>query len=57
MATIRSASPLLGSRDLFGDARKRNAPLAALVVGMLVLTATALVGLAVDPRIITGTPA
>ncbi len=57
MTTIRASSPFLGPCELFGDAWKRNAPLASLVVGMLVFIATALVGLAVDPRIITGAPA
>jgi hypothetical protein len=57
MATMRTVSPLPGPRDLFGEAWKRNAPLAALVVGMLALIAAALVGLAIDPRVITGAPA
>jgi hypothetical protein len=57
MATIRTVSPLLRPRDLFDDAWRLNAPLAALVLGMLALIATALVGLAVDPRVITGATA
>jgi hypothetical protein len=57
MATIRTVSPLPRPRDLFDDAWRLNAPLAALVLGMLALIATALVGLAVDPRVITGATA
>jgi hypothetical protein len=57
MATIRTASPLLRPRGLFGEAWQRNSPLAALVLAMLALIVLALVGLAVDPRVITGAPA
>jgi hypothetical protein len=54
MATIRTATPLLRPRDLFDDAWRLNAPLAALVLSMLALIVVALVGLAADPRVITG---
>lgn len=51
----------LGSRSfhrgVIGDAWRRNPPLTLLIIGMLVMLAIALIGLVVDPRVITGAPA
>jgi hypothetical protein len=57
MAAIRSVLPPASPRDLVGVAWQRNPPLAALVLAMVVMTVVALLGLAVDPRVITGAPA
>ena len=57
MTTVRATSPLLWQRDFLGAVWRRNAPLAALVLGMAAVLVVALVGLVVDPRVITGAPA
>src|SRR5829696_10520648 len=57
MATIIAQLPLSSRRALTTDVWRRNPPLVALVFAMLVLAAVALLGLAVDPRVITGAPA
>ena len=44
-------------RDALTIAWRRNPPLFALVAAMLVLFVVSLVGLFVDPRVITGAPA
>jgi len=49
--------PLSSGRTLRAEAWRRNPPLVALVLTMLVVAAVALVGLVVDPRVITGAPA
>jgi hypothetical protein len=54
MATIPVSLPL---RTPPGVAWRANPPLAALVLGMLVLLVVSLLGLVVDSRIITGAPA
>jgi hypothetical protein len=57
MSTAGTASLSSQPRDLVGGVWRRNLPLAALVLGMLPLLVVALVGLAIDPRVITGAPA
>ncbi len=57
MATILPTLSLSPRRDVLGDAWRRNPPLVALVLAMVVLATVALVGLVVDPRTITGAPA
>jgi hypothetical protein len=57
MATMFAQLPLAPRRELTSEAWRRNPPLVALVVAMLVLAAVALLGLAGDPRVITGAPA
>ena len=57
MATMFAQLPLSPRRELAIGVWRRNPPLVALVVAMLVLTAVALLGLVVDPRVITGAPA
>jgi hypothetical protein len=57
MATMIAQLPLSSRRALGTQAWRRNPPLVALVVMMLVVAAVALLGLVVDPRVITGTPA
>src|SRR5918999_1825989 len=57
MATIPAQLPLSPRRELTSEVWRRNPPLVALVLSMLVLAAVALLGLVVDPRIITGAPA
>src|SRR3954452_22967742 len=57
MATFLPALSLSLRREYLADAWRRNPPLVALVLGMMAVAAVALVGLAVDPRTITGAPA
>jgi hypothetical protein len=57
MATMFAQLPLSSRRALSTEAWRRNPPLVALVLAMLVVPAVALVGLVVDPRVITGAPA
>jgi len=57
MATTFAQLPLVSRRELSSEVWRRNPPLVALVLAMLVLAAIALLGLAVDPRVITGAPA
>src|SRR5215207_6032493 len=57
MATIFAQLPLASRRELSSEVWRRNPPLVALVLVMLVLAAVALLGLIVDPRVITGAPA
>jgi hypothetical protein len=57
MATIVAPLTLSTRRELTSEVWRRNPPLAALVVSMLVLAAVALLGLVIDPRVITGAPA
>src|ERR687892_701015 len=44
-------------RELTAGVWRRNPPLVALVLMMAVVAAVALLGLVVDPRVITGAPA
>src|SRR5215213_5683714 len=57
MATIFVQSPLSPSRKLTTELWRRNPPLVALVLMMLGIAAVALLGIAVDPRVITSAPA
>src|SRR5918999_1361579 len=57
MATIPAQLPLSPRRELTSEVWRRNPPLVALVFAMLVLAAVAILGLVVDPRVITGAPA
>src|SRR5215212_9594993 len=57
MATILVQFPLSPSRKLTTELWRRNPPLVALVLMMFVVAAVALLGLAVDPRVITGASA
>ncbi|MCC2629980.1 MAG: hypothetical protein K0S14_3630, partial [Thermomicrobiales bacterium] len=57
MATIFAQLPLSPRPALTTEAWRRNPPLVALVLSMLVVAVVALLGLAVDPRVITGAPA
>jgi hypothetical protein len=57
MATMFAQLPLASRRELSSEVWRRNPPLVALVLAMLVLAAVALLGLVVDPRVITGAPA
>lgn len=57
MATMFAQLPLSSGRTLRTEAWRRNPPLVALVLAMLVVAAVALLGLVVDPRIIAGAPA
>jgi hypothetical protein len=57
MATIIAQLPLSSRRALTTDVWRRNPPLVALVFAMLVLAAVAILGLVVDPRVITGAAA
>src|ERR671911_3061511 len=57
MATMFAQLPLASRRELTSEVWCRNPPLVALVLSMLVLAAVALLGLVVDPRVITGAPA
>ena len=56
MATMLGQLPLSSRRALSTEAWRRNPPLVALVLAMLVVAAVALLGLVVDPRVITGAP-
>ena len=49
MATILPTLSLSPRRDVLRDAWRRNPPLVALVLAMMVLATVALVGLVVDP--------
>ena len=57
MSTISASLPLSPRRELIAGAWRRNPPLTALVLAMLAVAAVALIGLVVDPRVITGAPA
>jgi hypothetical protein len=57
MATMLAQRPLSSRHALSTEAWRRNPPLVALVLAMMVLAAVALLGLIVDPRVITGAPA
>lgn len=57
MATIFAQLPLSPRPALTTEAWRRNPPLVALVLSMLVVAVVALLGLAVDPRVMTGAPA
>ena len=57
MATIFAQLPFSSRRELTSEAWHRNPPLVALVLAMLVVAAVAILGLVVDPRVITGAPA
>src|SRR5215217_1870668 len=57
MATTFAQLPISPRRELTSEVWRRNSPLAALMLAMLVLAAVALLGLVVDPRAITGAPA
>jgi uncharacterized BrkB/YihY/UPF0761 family membrane protein len=57
MTAIHTVAPRTWRRDLLGGAWRRNTPLAALVLAMVALIGVALVGLVLDPRVITGAPA
>jgi hypothetical protein len=57
MVTMSAQIPLSPRRGLATEVWRRNPPLAALVLTMLALAAVALLGLVVDPRVITGAPA
>lgn len=57
MATIFAQLPLSPRPALTTEAWRRNPPLVALVLSMLVVAAVALLGLVVDPRVIIGAPA
>jgi hypothetical protein len=57
MATMLAQIPFSSRRALNTEFWRRNPPLVALVLAMLVLAAVALLGLLVDPRVITGAPA
>jgi hypothetical protein len=57
MATTFAHLPLSPRRELATDVWRRNPPLVALVLAMLAVAAVALLGLVVDPRVITGAPA
>ena len=57
MATVPSFLSMPLPRVLVGQAWRRNRPLVVLVLGMLAVLAIALIGLVIDPRVITGAPA
>src|ERR671920_1667504 len=57
MATMFAQLPVSSGRALRTEAWRRNPPLVTLVLAMLVVAAVALLGLVVDPRVITGAPA
>jgi hypothetical protein len=57
MATMFAELPLSPRRELASEVWRRNPPLVALVLAMLVLVAVALLGFVVDPRVITGASA
>jgi hypothetical protein len=57
MATMLAQLPLSSRRARSTELWRRNPPLVALVLAMLVVAAVALLGLVVDPRVITGAPA
>jgi hypothetical protein len=57
MATVFAQLALSPRRELTSKVWRRNPPIVALVFAMLVLAGVALIGLVVDPRVITGAPA
>src|SRR5215208_7346200 len=57
MATMLAQIPFSSRRSVNTEVWRRNPPLVALVLAMLVVAAVALLGLVVDPRVITGAPA
>jgi hypothetical protein len=57
LAHARHADRSSQFAELSARAWHRNAPLTAMVVAMLALLAVSIVGVAVDPRVITGAPA
>lgn len=57
MATIVPSLSLSPRREFGVEIWRRNPPLVALVLAMVVVATVALVGLVVDPRMITGAPA
>src|SRR5215217_7777580 len=57
MATMLAQRPISPRRTLSTEALRRNPPLVALVLAMLVVAAVALLGLVVDARVIAGAPA
>jgi hypothetical protein len=57
MATMFAQLSLSPRRELTVEAWRRNPPLVALVLAMLIVAGVALLGLVVDPRVITGAPA
>ena len=57
MATMLAQLPFSSRRSLNTEFWQRNSPLVALVLAMLVVAAVAILGLVVDPRVITGAPA
>jgi hypothetical protein len=57
MASMLAQLPFSSRRAPVSEAWRRNPPLVALVLAMLVVAAVALLGLVVDPRVITGAPA
>ncbi|MDF2762129.1 MAG: hypothetical protein K0S83_863, partial [Thermomicrobiales bacterium] len=57
MSTMSASLPLSPRHELIAGVWRRNPPLVALVLSMLVVAAVALLGLVVDPRVITGAPA
>ena len=57
MATMFAPLPFSSRRALNPEFWRRNPPLVALVLAMLVVAAVALLGLVVDPRVIAGAPA
>ncbi len=57
MASVPTTSLTIPPRELVRNAWSLNRPLTALVVGMLAVLIVSLLGLVIDPRIITGAPA
>jgi hypothetical protein len=57
MSTMSASLPLSPRHELIAGVWRRNPPLVALVLSMLVVAAVALLGLVVDPRVIIGAPA
>ena len=57
MVTMFAHTPFSPRRELTADVWRRNPPLVALVLMMVVVAAVAVLGLAFDPRLITGAPA
>jgi hypothetical protein len=57
MATMFAQLRVSSGHTLRTEAWRRNPPLVTLVLAMLVVAAVALLGLVVDPRVITGAPA
>jgi hypothetical protein len=54
---MSASLPLSPRHELIAGVWRRNPPLVALVLSMLVVAAVALLGLVVDPRVIIGAPA